>query len=147
MAFKFKLESLLNYNKRLEDIARINFAKAEARVNEVKADIAKMYGDIKNARVNISDISLKGGLISREIDLQDYLIKSLYIKIDRRKLQLQELLVDLEDKREALQKAMVEYKKIEKLRDKSFENYKIERKKRELKQLDDIMLMKFNKER
>lgn len=145
MKFKFKLDTLLKYNSRLEEIKKIEYSKALAQVEEVRQEIEQLIVKSKQARQNISLIEAKGGNIGSEINLQSDLILSIKKKIEIKKEQLQQLTINLEDKREQLTVAAQESRKIEKLKEKQLAEYKKIIKNKELKSIDELVITKFNR--
>lgn len=146
MKFKFALQTLLEVNGRKEEMARVEYSKAEANVAIAKKQLAKLYSDIDTARNTIAEIEKRGGAISKEVSLYANLILLTKQKIEIKKQEINGLEFELEEKRELLVLAAQETKRVEKLRDKSFETFKIKQRKKETKTLDDMMIMRYHGE-
>lgn len=143
MKFRFSFEKLLAHKRTLEDIARREYAEAQARVDAAEAELKRMYGQIDDSRKRALDLGLKGGTQGPALSQIDEFIRGQGVRIERHKLKIRELKTVAEEKQEALIAAAKERKIYEKLREKRLEEFKLLQKKHELKQVDDLVVTRF----
>lgn len=142
MAFVFPFEGLLKHRKRLEEVAKKEFFLAQSKVDEILNEINKMYERIDEVRAEISNTQQIGGKGSSKIvQLEDF-IKGQNIKIKNARHAARELMQIAEEKREVLVEKVKEFKMIDKIKEKRKDEYKVARRKKEQKEIDDILIMR-----
>ncbi len=146
MKFKFQLEKVLQHRKILEDLAQREFQEAQAELNKQNQKMDEMREAVIAARDQAFRRQSEGGKASPALLQVDEFIKGQDIRMDRQKLRIQECESLVEKLREILRQKAIDYKIIEELKDKQFKEYKVERRKREQKNADDINLMRFRRE-
>jgi flagellar FliJ protein len=146
MKFKFQLEKVLQHRKILEDLAQREFQEAQAELNQQIRKLDEMKEAVISARDQAFRRQSEGGKASPALLQVDEFIKGQDIRMERQKLRIQECESLVEKLREILRQKAIDYKIIEELKDKQFKEYKIERRKREQKNADDINLMRFRRE-
>ena len=146
MGFKFPLQALLKKNKYEEELAKKEFAEAQAILNKTLQKIAQHEEDIVNAREQMSSMQVAGGQVLGGLDYRTNYIDGLKTKISNLQEIAREQMTFVEEKKQAMIRARQEYKKIEVLRDKSLKEYKHLQKKKAEKTLDDIINMRFKRQ-
>jgi len=139
--FEFKLQSLLNYKKHLEQMARQEMAKAVADVNACETQILKLHETKKNAAQRLEQLVEKG-VGSGEFKLHNgflTILGQMIIEENRRKQQLEKI---LDEKRSMLTKRTIDKKAMERLREKRAQEYTREMLSEEQKALDEVASLK-----
>ena len=145
MGFKFRLQALLKQRKTLEEVAKREYMQAQALVNESNRKINSYWSDIDMARKNVFEAQQKVGASSNYWADFDQYIKGLKVKIENEKVILRQRLVVSEEKKEGLIQASREHKVMIKLREKMEREYLLMRKKKEQKDLDDMVTMRYKR--
>lgn len=127
--FVFRLQSVLNLKKRLEEQQRNAFAAAKKRLDEENEKLASLYirleefeeegRQMRDKSLKVRDILDNGEAIIR---VREY--------IEEQKAQVRLCEMKVEEEREKLVEMMRERKMYERLREKAFEEY-VEEEKRE----------------
>lgn len=139
--FEFKLQSLLNYKKHLEQMARQEMAKAVADVNACENQILKLHETKKNAAQRLEQLVEKG-VGSGEFKLHNgflTILGQMIIEENRRKQQLEKI---LDEKRSMLTKRTIDKKAMERLREKRAQEYTRDMLSEEQKALDEVASLK-----
>jgi flagellar FliJ protein len=139
MRFKFSLEAVLKYRRRVEEIAQREFAEAQAAVDDCLRKIEAMYKRSDEVREDISGAQ-KGGKVDgvehiREMEL---FLAGQKIRIATLRQHARELLQIAEEKQEALIQAAQDKKSLEKMKEKRFAEWETWLRKLEAKELDDM---------
>lgn len=136
--FRYRMQSILEIKKKLEEQAKNEFAAARAALNEEEDKLEQLkkrkeaYEDVGRAlrenTLNIMDI-----IENREALLRmDEFIADQQLNVKRAQDRMEEV-------RLALQTAMQESKTQEKLREKAFEQFVKEENARESKEIDELV--------
>jgi flagellar FliJ protein len=144
MAFYFKLEKILQHRKNIENLARKDYFTALADLNDEKKKLEDYYSSIDNARENAYSVQSKGGVQASEVlcQINDF-IKGTDLIIERQKFKVRESQKIVENKQELLQEASIEYKMMERLREKKKEEYRLDKKKLEEKNLNELNTLRY----
>ena len=142
MKFKFSLEVLLKHRERLEELARKEYVLAKANADEFLAKINSMWNEIDGTRERMANEQHSGGSKSELLSSMDEFIKGHKIRIEREKVQLRELMLVADEKRELLIEAAKEHKILVRLKEKMQEKHKLMMRKKEVKEIDDIVTMR-----
>lgn len=136
--FIYRMQSILEVKKKLEEQAKNEFASARAALNEEeeklvklqkrKADYEEQGRRLRENTLNIMDI----------IENKEALLRMDEF-IDEQRLAVKRAEDRMEKAREALQQAMQESKTQEKLREKAFEEFMKEENARESKEIDELV--------
>jgi len=143
MKFEFKFESLLKYRKRLEEAAQREFISARRELDECLARIQQMYLSIEETRAYIAACQRQGepGDISQILSSEQF-IRGQNRRIDEERARARQLMMNVEQKQELLVSASREFKKMEKLKDRQKTDFKKEAKRREMKRIDDLVVIR-----
>jgi flagellar FliJ protein len=136
--FKYRMQSILEVKKKLEEQAKNEFAAARAVLNEEEEKLEQLkkrkeaYEDegraLRENTLNIMDIIENKEALLR----MDEFIADQQLNVKRAQDRMEEA-------RLALQNAMQESKTQEKLREKAFEQFVKEENKRESKEIDELV--------
>jgi flagellar FliJ protein len=142
VGFKFQLETVLKYRKRVEEMAQREFAEAQAAVNKVLEELEKMYQRMDEVRVEISQ-ALAGkepNKIEFVRQMEGFLVGH-KILIEKQRQEARTLLMVAEEKQELLIAAAKERKVLVKLKDKRLAEYREWLNRLEVKMADDQTTM------
>lgn len=144
MKFKFNLDKVLRHRKILEDLAQKDFQEALAVYNAKKAEIDGLYTAMKNAReAGFSMTSQTGGQVAESLkQIQEFIVLQ-DIRIDREMIKLAEIEKLVEAKREVLRQKAMDKKILERLETKKREEFQAEKMRREQKENDENVSMRF----
>ena len=134
--FRYRMQSILEIKKKLEEQAKNEFAAARAALNEEEDKLEQLkkrkeaYEDegraLRENTLNIMDIiGNKEALLRMDEFIADQQLKRAQDRMEKARL--------------ALQSAMQESKTQEKLREKAFEQFVKEENKRESKEIDELV--------
>ena len=136
--FRYRMQSILEIKKKLEEQAKNEFAAARASLNEEEDKLEQLkkrkeaYEDegrvLRENTLNIMDIIENKEALLR----MDEFIADQQLNVKRAQNRMEEA-------RLALQNAMQESKTQEKLREKAFEQFVKEENKRESKEIDELV--------
>lgn len=143
MKFKFRLDILMRQRKAEQEVAQREYAEAQKKVRDQLARIESMYAEIDDARIRADNTQSSGGKCAEELLLIEEFIVGQKIKIERARHYARELMVVEEEKHEILIEKVKNYKILEKLKERRLEEHKKYLKKKDLKEAEDITIMKF----
>ena len=136
--FKYRMQSILEVKKKLEEQAKNEFAAARAALNEAEDKLEQLkkrkeaYEDegraLRESTLNIMDIIENKEALLR----MDEFIADQQLNVKRAEERMEEA-------RLALQTAMQESKTQEKLREKAFDQFMKEENARESKEIDELV--------
>lgn len=147
MKFKFRLETVMRQRKAEQDIAQREYAEAQLNVRDQLARIEKMYTDIDEARMMSDQINSKGGACAEHLASIEEFIAGQKLKIEIARKRARELMAVEEEKHEVLVEKVQALKILEKLKERKKDEFKKLVKKKEIKEAEDIVIMKFNNTR
>lgn len=146
MAFEFKFATLLKHRKRLEEAAQRDYLEAKAILDHCLEGIEALYISIEETRLQISLWQRRGQVDDlMQISDGERFIDGQKIRIERERIKARQLMAIVEEKQELLVEAAREFKKIDKLKEKLKAEHKKEAKKREVKRLDDLVVIRANR--
>lgn len=137
MKFNFKLERLKDLKENFQDLARIELGKKIQERIKVEEEIKVM-----NSKIEIISRKFKSEIhdsipIAKLTSLIEYR-KSLNEKLDNLHLELKKREIEEEIARNDYIEAKKEKDVLEKLKEKRYEEYKIEEKRLDIKELDEV---------
>lgn len=145
MKFSFPYEKILDHRKTVEEIARKEFMAARALVVAAEEKLRSLYDEIAASRARAGRLERAGGAQGPSLILIAEFIDGQKIRIERQRQKIRELQRDAEQKQEALIEAAKEYKTLEKLKEKRSKEFKRALKKKELKEIDEIVTTRFKR--
>ena len=143
MKFRFPLQKVMQHRQTVEDLAERDFQEAMAELNGEIRNLEEMKNQVHMAHVRCFERQTEGGQAAPALSQVYDFLKGQDVRIERQRLKVQEIEKRVEELREILRQRAIDYKIIEELKEKQFKEYKIERRKREQKNTDDINLMRF----
>lgn len=146
MKFKFPFQNVLKYRKTLEDLAQREFQEAMAELNHQKQILSDYQEDIALARENAFERQVQGGNAGPALSQIHDFLKGQDIRIEKQRAKIQDCEKKVEELREILRLKVIDYKIIDELRNKKKEEFRIEQRKLDQKQTDDLNLMRFRNE-
>lgn len=145
MKFKFSYEKLLAHKQTLEEIAQKNLAEAHRRLETAKGELNALYQAIDDVRARSFELERQGGLSQNTGVATDEFVNGQKIRIAKQKDVVREKMMIVEQRQEELILAARERKTLEKLKENKFEEFKTEVKRKEQKEVDDMITMRFKK--
>ena len=145
MKFEFNYQQLLEYRKRLEELAQIEYITAQKQVDVAEVELERMYQQIDDSRQRARMLEVQGGKQAPSLAFIDDFINKHKIRIEMQRRVIRELKQVAESKQQALVAAAKEYKILEKLKERKLVEYKDIMKKRELKQVDELVTTRFKR--
>jgi len=139
MAKKFKLQSVLNYRRTLEDQARQQLSSSQQQKNQLESQLHQHQLALQQLDSELKERQLEGLSIA-EIDLFEAQIdhrRRLMVALQQR---LEELERQIQQEREELLVAAREKQVMEKLKEKQEEEFRREQARLERNLLDEISL-------
>lgn len=145
MKFEFSFEKLLDHKKTLEDVAKRNWAEKKALLDAELEKLDQMYQLIDDSRKRAMDLAITGGAQGPMLVGIDEFINGQKIRIERHRSQIRELMAEVERLHELLVEAAKERKTLEKLRERKLEEFRLLRRKKEAKEIDELVVTRFGK--
>lgn len=143
MKFKFSFETLLTQRHQAEEAARRDWSEAQAKVDAAKQELNEFYDQLDAARDRAGSLEKTGGQQAGALVSISEFIYGQNVRIERLRLSMRELVADAEIKRETMVEAAKEKKTLQKLKEKQIEAFKLKMKKRELKEVDELIVTRF----
>ncbi len=145
MNFKFSYQHLLEYRKRLEELAQRDYIIAQKDLDQAEIELENMYQQIDDSRQRARLLEVTGGKQAPSLALIDDFINKHKIRIEIQRKKIRELQQVAELKQQALVSAAKEYKILEKLKEKRLVEFKDSVKKREMKKVDELVTTRFKR--
>lgn len=146
MKFKFGLQTLLKHRGRVEDEARRKHLEAKAALNHCLGEIKRMYDSIDETRESIAREQTAGGGNHLEMIRQmELFIKGTQIRIQSERIRARELMQKVEAALEELVEASKDRKILDKLKSRRWEEFRAEVKRKEDKDIDELVTTRFKK--
>ncbi len=139
--FRFSMQNILNMKEKLEDQAKNEYAQANARLLREQEKLEKIVARREEAREKLK-LVLCETLSVDEIRTRENAVEVLKFYAMQQQLAVMRCEKEVEVAREKLSEAMKERKIFEKLREKAFEEFVFKEKKREQKEVDELMSYK-----
>jgi len=137
MKFDFKLERLKDLKENFQDLARIELGKKIQERIKVEEEIKLMNSEIEISSRNFKSEIHDSIPIAKLTSLIEYR-ESLNEKLDNLYLELKKREIEEEIARNDYIEAKKEKDVLEKLKDKRYEEYKIQEKRLDIKELDEV---------
>ena len=145
MKFRFSLEQLLEVRLREKDLAQRDFLLARRAQNDAEGVLESYFQSIRDARQRAGHLRSAGGACAEHLQNTDVFIAGQEVRISHQKEKIRELASVVEQKHAILVEAAREQKKVEKLRERRLERFRKEQKRLELKEVDDLVTMRFER--
>lgn len=141
MPFQFRLEKVLSFKEREQDVSKERYNDA---VNHVESVGRSLYNVLKEKEHVTSQIEqeTKEGVSVRTIQQKQRYLQTLEQQAAQLNDQFVEAKKTMQEKQDILLQSTQEVKQFEKLKEKKYELYKEEVKSEDIKHLDEITLLK-----
>jgi flagellar FliJ protein len=143
MKFEFSFDRLLQHKKRIEDEARRHFNEAQGKVDKAQEQLNTMYNQVDRTRLRTVELSERGGAAVPELSLLNEFIIGQRTRIENQRAMIRDLAAEAERLQDILVGTARERKTLEKLREKRLEDFKKARKKKEMKEVDELVVTRF----
>lgn len=147
MKFKFSYQKLLAHKQTLEEIAQKNLAEAQRSLDSAKTELKALFQAVDDVRARAFEIERQGGQSQNSGAVADEFANGQKIRIGKQREVIRERDMIVEQRQEELILAARERKTLEKLKEKKIEEFKTEVKRKEQKEVDDMITMRFAKGR
>ncbi|WKZ31865.1 MAG: flagellar export protein FliJ [Thermodesulfobacteriota bacterium] len=142
--FTFTLEPLFNYRQRLEDLCRKGFEEALGLLKEEERKIERLRELYRQSSAEIDSLKEKGESPG-DLDLHYSYVDGLKKHIADQERILREVNLLAERKRGELVEASKNRKVIEAFKDKSLESYNKEARRREQRESDELVTLRYGR--
>ncbi|MBE7414852.1 MAG: flagellar export protein FliJ [Deltaproteobacteria bacterium] len=142
--FTFTLEPLFNYRQRLEDFCRKGFEEALGLLKEEEKKIERLRELYRQSSAEIDSLKEKGEA-PVELDIHYAYVEGLKKHIADQERILREVNLLAERKRGELVEASKNRKVIEAFKDKSLESYNKEARRREQRESDELVTLRYGR--
>lgn len=147
MAFRFRLQKVLDHRIRVENEAKRDYLAAVDNTRVALKELEDLYVAIDLARTR-AHTAVTGQTDVRTAPMLqnvDVFINGQKIRIEKQRVKIRELKGEEEKFHDLLIQAAREKKTLEKLREKHLQEYREERAKREQEEIDDISVMRYGR--
>lgn len=142
MSYEFSLEVLLEHRRRTENEARRVYMEAQAKVDQAVAQLNEYYAQVDRTREENMQLQKQGGALAPSLVANESFITGQKYRIEAQRTKIRELKMAAEELQLALIEAAKETKTLEKLKERQLEEYKKERRKREMKETDELVVLR-----
>lgn len=145
MKFRFPLQKVLDHRKTLEDLAQRDFREAQAEHVRQQQILQQMFDDLHESRLEAGRVQQTGRDSAPERLKHIHEFGKLQeIRIQRQKAKVGEAEKLVEDMREILRQKAIDLKMLERLKERRREEFLQEQRVREMKENDEISVIRFN---
>lgn len=135
--FQYRMQSILNIKLKMEEQARMQFAQAQAKLNEEEAKLKALYDRKSVYESELKELLLKKLDLLKIEELQNAIMRmEEFITMQQR--EVDKAARALEKEREKLTAVMVERKSHEKLKENAFEQFLQDLNSAESKEVDEL---------
>ena len=135
--FQYRMQSILNIKLKMEEQAKMQFAQAQAKVNEEEAKLLKLKNRKSAYEQNLKELLLKK-LDLLKIDELQNAVMCMDEYIVAQKQEVDKAYRVLEKERQKLTEVMIERKSHEKLKENAFEQFLQDLNSAEGKEVDEL---------
>ncbi|MBU6286666.1 MAG: flagellar export protein FliJ [Chloroflexi bacterium] len=140
--FVFRLQSVLDYRQQLEDLAKVAFGEAQGGFFKEEATLRRLRDDEARTVNHLEAIQGEGILDMENLQLGLRFLDVLKISVDRQVQVVERARARVEARRNELVEAMQARKALEKLKEKQLAEYRKAEQQRELKEMDEMAVMR-----
>ena len=142
-AFKFRLQSILDYKQDMEDKEKEKLAKILAELDKAIKYKAFLEQKREQAKLELKEKQKKGGVDVNQLRFYTNYLKKLDNDIVQATIQIEKIKVKEREQRQALLKAAQERQVYEKPKEKHRQQFEEEEAERERKLIDELATIKF----
>ncbi len=142
--FHFRLQSLLQYRKQIEDKLVLEFAEIKKRLGQEKEALEKVMRKQASLTTKLENMG-KGNLCAANVSVYLSYIRQMKEQQDSRKKIIGKIEKELEAQRQVLLDASQKRKILETINEKKLTEYKLDLIRREQKELDEAGILRAGK--
>lgn len=135
--FQYRMQSILNIKLKMEEQAKMQFAQAQAKVNEEEAKLLQLKNRKSAYEVELKEVLLKKLDLLKIDELQNAIMRMEEYIVDQQR-EVERAYRALEKERQKLTEVMIERKSHEKLKENAFEQFLQELNSAEGKEVDEL---------
>ena len=135
--FQYRMQSILNIKLKMEEQAKMQFAQAQAKVNEEEAKLQALVNRKRNYETELKDV-LQNKLDLTKIDELQSAVMRMEEFIVEQQREVDKAIRILEKERQKLTEVMIERKSHEKLKENAFEQFLQDLNSAEGKEVDEL---------
>lgn len=140
--FTFRLQTVLEHKQRLEELAQLEHARAQALQANEERSLAQLNDAEERGFSELERQRFQGRLDIEALQLGMTYLDALKVQITRQAQVVARVRTNTEAKREQLVGAMQERKAFERLREKQLKEFTVEQARRELADQDEMVVMR-----
>ena len=135
--FQYRMQSILNIKLKMEEQVKMQFAQAQAKVNEEEAKLLQLKNRKSAYEVELKEVLLKKLDLLKIDELQNAIMRMEEYIVDQQR-EVERAYRALEKERQKLTEVMIERKSHEKLKENAFEQFLQELNSAEGKEVDEL---------
>ena len=135
--FQYRMQSILNIKLKMEEQAKMQFAQAQAKVNEEEAKLLQLKSRKSAYETELKEVLLKKLDLLKIDELQNAIMRMEEYIVDQQR-EVERAYRALEKERQKLTEVMIERKSHEKLKENAFEQFLQELNSAEGKEVDEL---------
>ena len=135
--FQYRMQSILNIKLKMEEQAKMQFAQAQAKVNEEEAKLLQLKSRKSAYETELKEVLLKKLDLLKIDELQNAIMRMEEYIVDQQR-EVEKAYRALEKERQKLTEVMIERKSHEKLKENAFEQFLQELNSAEGKEVDEL---------
>jgi flagellar protein FliJ len=143
--FTFRLQTVLEHKQRLEELAQLDHARAQAAQATEERSLTQLHDAEARGFSELERQRFDGRLDIEALQLGMTYLDALKVQITRQAQVVARVRLATESKRELLVAAMQERKALERLREKQLKDLQLEQARRELAEQDEMVVMRHSR--
>ena len=143
--FTFRLQTVLEHKQRLEELAQLDHARAQAAQVAEERSLSQLHQAEDNGFAELERQRFDGRLDIESLQLGMTYLDALKVQITRQAQVVARVQRATEAKREQLVAAMQERKALERLREKQLKDFTLEQARRGLAEQDEMVVMRHSR--
>ena len=143
--FTFRLQTVLEHKQRLEELAQLEHARAQAAQTVEECSLGQLHDAEARGFAELERQRFDGRLDIEALQLGMTYLDALKVQITRQAQIVARVRKATEAKRDALVAAMQERKALERLREKQLKDFMLAQSRRELAEQDEMVVMRHSR--
>ena len=135
--FQYRMQSILNIKLKMEEQAKMQFAQAQAKVNEEEAKLLQLKNRKSAYETSLKELLLQKLDLLKIDELQNAIMRMEEYIVDQQR-EVEKAYRALEKERQKLTEVMIERKSHEKLKENAFEQFLQDLNSAEGKEVDEL---------
>ncbi|MFP4379659.1 MAG: flagellar export protein FliJ [Candidatus Sumerlaeia bacterium] len=146
MPFKFSLEAVLDYRKRMEESRQRDFMQIQSEVDRIQSLLDQGRENYRQYQRDLNRIAAEGKGYAHQKIYMDYL-QGLERLMEKTQLHLDRLRAEAERRRELLEYALRQRRIMDELKKEEYKEYQLEERRAETREFDEIAIRKFARQK